>query len=60
MLARYVLARLAHAVVDGTIPGEIAAVEQFLRRAGCQARPPRPTTRCLLRIWRQLSRVRKN
>ena len=34
LLAEYVLARLAHGVADGTIRGEIAAVEQFLDQAG--------------------------
>jgi len=34
LLAEYVLARLAHGVADGTIRGEIAAVEQFLDWAG--------------------------
>ena len=30
LMAEYVLARLAHGVADGTIRGEITAVEQFL------------------------------
>jgi hypothetical protein len=34
LLAEYVLARLAHGVADGTIRGEMAAVEQFLDQAG--------------------------
>jgi len=33
-MAEYVLARLAHGVADGTIRGEITAVEQFLEHAG--------------------------
>jgi hypothetical protein len=37
LLAEYVLARLAHGVADGTIRGEIAAVEQFLDQAGVPA-----------------------
>ncbi len=32
LMAEYVLARLAHGVADGTIRGEITAVEQFLQR----------------------------
>jgi hypothetical protein len=34
LMAEYVLARLAHGVADGTIRGEITAVEQFLEHAG--------------------------
>ena len=34
LMAEYVLARLAHGVTDGTIRGEITAVEQFLQHAG--------------------------
>ncbi len=34
LMAEYVLARLAHGVTDGTIRGEITAVEQFLEHAG--------------------------
>ena len=34
LMAEYVLARLAHGVTDGTIRGEITAVEQFLEQAG--------------------------
>jgi hypothetical protein len=34
LMAEYVLARLAHGVADGTIRGEITAVEQFLESAG--------------------------
>jgi integrase len=34
LMAEYVLARLAHGVADGTIRGEITAVEQFLELAG--------------------------
>ena len=34
LMAEYVLARLAHGVADGTIRGEITAVEQFLAHAG--------------------------
>jgi integrase len=33
LMAEYVLARLAHGVADGTIRGEITAVEQFLDHA---------------------------
>jgi len=33
LMAEYVLARLAHGVTDGTIRGEITAVEQFLEHA---------------------------
>jgi hypothetical protein len=33
LMAEYVLARLAHGVADGTIRGEITAVEQFLEFA---------------------------
>jgi hypothetical protein len=33
LLAEYVLARLAHGVADGTIRGEVTAVEQFLEQA---------------------------
>jgi hypothetical protein len=34
LMAEYVLARLAHGVTDGTIRGEITAVEQFFDHAG--------------------------
>jgi len=34
LMAEYVLARLAHGVADGTIRGELTAVEQFLEHAG--------------------------
>ena len=34
LMAEYVLARLAYGVADGTIRGEITAVEQFLEYAG--------------------------
>ena len=34
LMAEYVLARLAHGVADGTIRGEITAVEQFFEHAG--------------------------
>ncbi len=34
LMAEYVLARLAHGVTDGTIRGELTAVEQFLEHAG--------------------------
>ena len=37
LLAEYVLARLAHGVTDGTIRGEITAVEQFLEHANVLA-----------------------
>ncbi|HEY3034051.1 MAG TPA: hypothetical protein VGJ54_05260, partial [Streptosporangiaceae bacterium] len=37
LMAEYVLARLAHGVADGTIRGEIAAVEHFLDWAGVPA-----------------------
>ncbi len=39
LLAEYVLARLAHGVADGTIRGEVAAVEQFLAHAGVPGHP---------------------
>jgi site-specific recombinase XerD len=37
LLAEFVLARLAHGVADGTIRGELAAVEEFLASAGVWA-----------------------
>jgi integrase len=37
LLAEFVLARLAHGVADGTIRGELAALEQFLASAGVWA-----------------------
>jgi integrase len=37
LLAEYVLARLAHGVTDGTIRGELAALEEFLASAGVWA-----------------------
>ena len=37
LLAEFVLARLAHGVADGTIRGELAAVEAFLASAGVWA-----------------------
>ena len=37
LLAEFVLARLAHGVADGTIRGELAAVEEFLTSAGVWA-----------------------
>jgi site-specific recombinase XerD len=37
LLAEFALARLAHGVADGTIRGELAAVEQFLDAAGVWA-----------------------
>jgi hypothetical protein len=37
LLAEFVLARLAHGVADGTIRGELAALEEFLTSAGVWA-----------------------
>ncbi len=37
LLAEFVLARLAHGVADGTIRGELAAIEEFLASAGVWA-----------------------
>jgi integrase len=37
LLAEFVLARLAHGVADGTIRGELAALEEFLASAGVWA-----------------------
>jgi integrase len=42
LMAEYVLARLAHGVTDGTIRGEITAVEQFLEHAGVFAGEAEP------------------
>ena len=39
LMAEYVLARLAHGVTNGTIRGEITAVEQFLEHAAGPTRP---------------------
>jgi integrase/recombinase XerD len=44
LMAEYVLARLAHGVTDGTIRGEITAVEQFLAHAGVFAWRSSPRT----------------